>query len=144
MSDEATRANEGVRPLADLNVEGFASAGIVACAPDARLATVAWLMANNRVHAIVVVDDESAEPPVIADADVISAAASGHFDELRAIDIAGKSAISVSSDETLARAAELLAEHRASHLVVRDQRRAPIGILSTLDIARALGTRSGR
>ena len=130
-----------VRPLADATVDDFASRGIVSCQPDAPLDEVAWLMAHNRVHAVLVVDDEAAEPPVIADADVIAAVASGHFDQLRAVDIAGQHAISIRDDEELERAAELLAEHRASHLVVRDRQRTPVGILSTLDLAQAIGQR---
>ena len=46
--------------------------------------------------------------------------------------------MSILSDEDLGRAAQLLAEHRVSHLVVRDERRQPIGIVSTLDLAEAI------
>jgi CBS domain-containing protein len=127
------------RALADAVVEDYATAGIVSCRPDAPLEEVAFLMANNRVHAVVVIDDDAAEPPVIADADLISALASGRFDQLRAIDVAGKSAVSIGGDESLDRAAAVLAEQRVSHLVVRNRHRAPIGILSTLDLARAVG-----
>lgn len=129
-------------PLADQTVGDFASVGILSVAPDAPLAEVAGLMARNRVHAAVVADDEADEPPVIADADLIAAADSGHFDELSAGDIAATEAVSVRDDESLERAAQLLAEHGVSHLVVRDRRRMPIGILSTLDVARAMAHRS--
>lgn len=128
-------------PLAGRIVEDFASVGILACAPDAPLDEVAWLMAENRVHAVLVADNSGPEPPVIADADLIAAADSGRFDALRARDIAGTEAVSVRGDETLERAAQLLAEHQVSHLVVRDRRRVPVGILSTLDIARAISGR---
>jgi hypothetical protein len=56
-----------------------------------------------------VVDDQAPEPLVIADADIISAVASGHFDRLRAADVAGETAVGIASGETPARAAELLA-----------------------------------
>ncbi len=139
-STQEPRAQPG--PLSGRRVEEFASIGILSCAPDAPLAEVAWLMADNRVHAVLVADDTRPEPPVIADADLISAAGSGRFDELCARDIAGSEAVSVSDDETLERAAQLLAEHGVSHLVVRDRRRLPVGILSTLDVARAISGRS--
>jgi predicted transcriptional regulator len=128
-------------PLAERTVAEFASVGILSVAPDAPLAEVAWQMANNRVHAVVVSDERAADPPVIADADLIAAADSGHFDELGAGDIAATEAVDVSEDETLERAAQLLAEHGVSHLVVRGGRRTPVGILSTLDVARALARR---
>ena len=50
-------------------------------------------MAHNRVHAVVVADDEAPEPPVIADVDLVAAAASGRFDTMVARDIAGTEAL---------------------------------------------------
>jgi CBS domain-containing protein len=119
-------------------LEAFASSGILSCTPDAPLAEVAELMAVNQVHAIVVVDETDAEPPVISDQDLTAAAATGHFDELCARDIAGTEALSLPASETLARAAQLLSDHRVSHLIVRNERRDPIGVVSTLDIASAI------
>ena len=124
------------------NLEGclagdYASNGILACNGDAPLAEIAGLMARNNVHAIVVVDDRAAEPPVVSDQDLVDAMASGHFDELTASDVAGTEAVSIFVDEDLRRAAQLLAEHRVNHLVVRNARREPVGIISTLDLAEA-------
>jgi CBS domain-containing protein len=135
--DAPTKPN----PLAAAIVQGFASAGILSCEPDAPLEEVAWLMANNRVHAVVVVVDDAPELPVIGDADLVAAAASGHFHQLTAGDIAGTESVSVGRDEGLDRAAQLLADNGVTHLVVRDERRAPVGILSTHDVARALSGR---
>lgn len=126
--------------LADRAVNEVASIGILGVTPDAPLDEVAWLMANNRVHALIVADDAAAEPPVISDADLIAAADSGRFDELRASDVAGTEAVSVRDDDSLERAAQLLAEHGVSHLIVRDRRGLPIGVLSTLDVARAIAS----
>lgn len=95
-------------------------------------------MSNNRVHAVIVADDSVAEPPVIGDADLIAAAGSGHYQHLCARDIAATEAISIGGDEPLGRAAQLLAEHGISHIVVRDRARLPVCVLSTLDIAHAL------
>lgn len=137
MNREANAAS----PLADAKVEDYASIGILSCLPDAPLDEVAWLMAHNRVHAVVVADDEASEPPVIADVDLVAAAASGRFDTLVARDVAGTEAVSVRSDESLERAGQLLADHDVAHLIVRDDRRVPTGILSSLDIARAISGR---
>lgn len=116
----------------------FASIGVISCTPDAPVSEVAELMAVNTVHAIVVIDDQAPEPPVISDLDLISAVASDHFDQLRARDIAGKEAVSLTEDGTLAEAARLLSEHRVSHLIVRNEHRDPVGIVSTLDLAAAI------
>jgi predicted transcriptional regulator len=128
-------------PLAGSTVAEFATTGILSVQPDAPLEEVAWLMANNRVHAVAVVDDAAAEPPVIRDVDLVAATVSGHYQELRARDVAGTEAVSVRGDERLDRAAQLLARHGVTHLIIRDQRRVPSGILSTLDIARAIAGR---
>ena len=127
-------------PLAGRAVRDFATVGILACSPDAPLLEVASLMANNRVHAVLVVDDDRPEPPVIADADLVAAAATGHFDELCARDIAGTEAVSVREDDALEHAGQLMAEHGVAHLVVRDPQRMPVGIVSTLDVARAISS----
>ncbi|MBK5116597.1 MAG: CBS domain-containing protein [Thermoleophilia bacterium] len=127
-------------PLAGFGVNSFASDGIVSVPSDAPLDEVAQLMSNRGVHAVVVVDD-SREPPVISDVDLIAAAASGHFDRLSAGDIAGTESISIDRDETLNRAAQILTEHGVAHLIVRDERRVPVGVLSTLDLARAISGR---
>jgi CBS domain-containing protein len=129
---------EGTHPLAGGKVGEYASDTILACQPDASLHEVADLMANNRVHAVVVVDDAASEPPVITDHDLAAAAASGHFDDLYARDVSGGEAVSIAEDESLETAASLLAGRAVSHLVVRDGSGRPIGVLSILDLARAV------
>lgn len=126
--------------LSGRQVADFANVGILSCPAEAPLEEVACMMADNRVHALVV-DNESDDPPVISDLDLIAAAGSGQFDELCALDVAGTEAVSVSREDTLEHATQLLAEHGVAHLVVRDDRWRPIGILSTLDVARAISSR---
>ena len=134
----STANTKSVRARLEERLAGdYASNGILACKRDAPLAEVAGLMARNNVHAIVVVDDRAVEPPIVSDQDLMGAIASGHFDEMTAADIAGTEAVSIPHDEDLARAAQLLAENRVSHLVVRNARREPVGIVSTLDLAEA-------
>jgi CBS-domain-containing membrane protein len=121
-------------------VADFANVGILSCPAEAPLEEVASMMADNNVHALVVVDDTESSP-IISDNDLIAAAGSGHFDELCALDVAGTESVSVSRQDTLEHATQLLAEHGVAHLIVRDDRWRPIGILSTLDVARAISRR---
>ncbi len=137
MNSETT-SQEAAGRLDTHKVGEHASAGLISCSPHAPLDEIAALMAENRVHAVVVVDDRAVEPPVVSDLDLIAALASGHYDELRASDIAGTEGVSVFDDEGLGRAAQLLSEHRVSHLVVRNERREPVGVVSTLDLAEAI------
>jgi CBS domain-containing protein len=119
-------------------VASLKSTGILTVTPDAPLSEVAGLMSRNRVHAVMVADDTLPEPPVVSDLDLVGALTSGHFDELCARDVAGTEAVTVIETQNLLEAAQLLSDHRVSHLIVRDGRRVPVGIVSTWDVARAI------
>ena len=58
-------------------------------------------------------------------------------DERTANDIAGTELLTVEPDETLERAAQMMAEHEVNHVVVVSDQR-PIGVLSSLDVAASL------
>jgi CBS domain-containing protein len=109
--------------------------GIVSCPGDAPLGEVAALMSKHRVHAVAVTNGEGQRPVgVVSALDVVAAIASGA--EPTARQAAATESISVSSRESLFRAAQLMAEHGVSHLVVLDSASGyPVGVLSTLDIA---------
>jgi CBS domain-containing protein len=127
-----------VDPLAGATVDQFARRGIVTCSPEADLREVAWAMANNSVHAVFVADERALSPPVILDGDLVAAVASGRFDHLRAADIASAEAPSVFIGDRLQGAVTLMTERRVDHLVVRDEQQTPVGVISTLDVARAI------
>jgi len=120
------------------------TAGIVSCPPATSLRAVARLMAEHRIHAVVVFDygdedDESVELwGVVSDLDVAAAAWSGVEGRT-----AGESSVAplvtVRSDDVLRHAAQLMAENGVSHLPVIDAVSGrPVGMVSTLDVARAL------
>jgi CBS domain-containing protein len=70
---------------------------------------------------------------VVADVDLLGAA-DGDLDTLTAGETAGTELPTVTPDETLSRAAQLMAEHGVSHLIVVEDGRA-VGVVSTLDVA---------
>ena len=118
--------------------------GLISCAPETPLRNVARLMARYSVHAIFVFDfgredDETVELwGLVSDLDIV-AAARGDIDERTARDSAVTPLVSVTSDMPLELAARLMAEHGVSHLAVLDpSSRRPVGVLSTLDVARTL------
>lgn len=101
-------------------------------------------MARERVHAIYVFDygeedDETVQLwGLVSDLDLV-AAGRGDIDELTARDASVTPLVSARSDESLSRAVQLLTENGVSHLAVIDPyTRRPVGVLSTLDIARVL------
>lgn len=131
-----------------LTVADVMTTGIIHCTPETPLCAVASLMAENRVHAVFVFDygledDETVELwGLVTDLDLV--AALPVIDERTAGDTAVTPLLTVSLDERLGRAAQLISESGNTHLCVVDSRTGrPTGVLSTLDVARAVGRRVG-
>ena len=122
-------------PLDHIRVHDAMHHGILGCAPDAPLGEVAGIMARHHVHAVAIANGEGGPPAgVVSDLDVVAAIAAG--EEPTAVAVRCDRGPMVSSDERLERAAQLMAEHGVSHLVVVDAAGGhPIGVLSTLDLA---------
>ncbi len=115
--------------------------GVLTCARASSLEDVARLMAERRVHCVVVTDEADAESlwGVVSDLDLVAAACVRELDEQSAGPTAATAALIVTPGETLQRAAQLMTEHGTAHLVVVDPATShPVGVLSTLDIAAAL------
>jgi len=122
------------------------SRGVIRCSPDTALRDVAHLMAARNVHAVFVYDfgDEPDDAPelvgVVSDLDLMAAVRDG-VDERTAGDSAITPVVTVMSADRLEDAARLMAVHGVSHLVVFEPGSdRPMGVLSTLDVARAVST----
>jgi CBS domain-containing protein len=131
-------------PLERLTVADAMTAGVIRCAAETRLTAVARLMATHAVHAVFVFDygDESDEDVqlwgIVSDLDLAAAAAGGVVSRT-ARESSVTPLVTVESDESLQRAAELMAQRGVSHLAVLDPATGrPAGVLSTLDIARVI------
>jgi CBS domain-containing protein len=119
---------------------------LITCPVETRLRDVARMMATYRIHAVVVFGGSPDSPlgtelwGVVSDLDLVRLARVEDFDEHTAGTVAATPVVVVSPDDVLAQAVQLMDEHEVTHLVVVDRRSArPIGVLSTLDVARALG-----
>jgi crotonyl-CoA carboxylase/reductase len=114
--------------------------GIVACAPDTPLPEVASLMSDHRIHCVVV-GGLSAHGTrlvwgVVSDLDLARAFAAG--EETTAGQVAATEPVTATPSDSLADVARVMGEHDVAHLVVIDEKDAePIGVVSTLDVARA-------
>ena len=140
----ATRTQSDTE-LQKLRVVDAMHPGVIACPFETSLQTVARMMATYRVHAVVVLAHEGDEIPgsaiwgVVSDTDLLRAARAPDFDAQTANELAATPALTVASSESLERAVQLMVEHELSHLIVVERRSGrPIGVLSTLDVARAL------
>jgi CBS domain-containing protein len=102
------------------------------------------MMTTYGVHAIFVFEhaDEDDEAPqlwaVVSDLDLV-AATGLDLDTLTAGAAAVTPLVSVAADRSIAEAGSLMAQYGIAHLAVTDPEfDRPIGVISTLDIARAV------
>jgi CBS domain-containing protein len=116
--------------------------GVVSCTPETSLRVVAQIMAQRHIHSVVVTGHGGSETErgwgVISDVDLLRAS-SGDLDTLTAGEVAGTELPTVAAEESLPRAAQLMAEHEVTHLiVVGNGAEQAVGVISSLDIAGTL------
>jgi CBS domain-containing protein len=110
--------------------------GVLTCASGDSLRDVAAIMANHRVHAVVITTDGAQRPlGVVSDLDVVAALAADA--DCTAAQAGATEPLTVRGDEPLQAAAQLMNEHAVSHLVVLAAEGYPLGVLSSLDLAAA-------
>ncbi len=118
---------------------------IIGCPPQTPLREVASLMAEHNVHCVVV--DGLARAPhnterliwgLVSDVDLMRAEGAGRLED-EAGEIAATEIVTVNPSEDIQRAAQVMGEHDCSHLIVTDRDSGrPIGVVSSIDVARAL------
>ena len=109
--------------------------GIVTCPPTADLREVAALLAEHVVHcAVVAGDPDRTLWGIVSDLDLMRGL--GSPVPLVAGNLAALDVVTVTPQDELRHAAQLMAEHDAAHLIVVEDG-TPVGVLSTLDVARA-------
>lgn len=139
-------AQSSVLVLDGVPVKDAMSRGVLSCSLETSLTTVAEMMAAHRVHCVVgfgdITEDDTRLWGVVSDLDLVAAAAASSLEGRTAGGCATTEVVTVAPHERLRRAAQLMSEHRVSHLLVADpDSDRPIGVISTLDIADALAGR---
>jgi crotonyl-CoA carboxylase/reductase len=131
MSEQRTRTP----PLTHVRVRDCMHPGILTCATDDSLRHVAAVMAQRRVHAVVMTSRAGERPVgILSDLDVVAAVAADT--KCTASEAADTQTVTVSADAPLLSAARMMNQHGVSHLVVVEGASGyPVGVLSSLDIA---------
>jgi CBS domain-containing protein len=129
--------------LAGVRVEAVMSRRLLRCPPEATVREVASLMARESIHCVVVEDLMAEEGGVrgwgmISDLD-LATVAPGDVDRLTAAEIAATEPVMTRLGDSLERVARLMSDHQVTHvLVTGGEPPTPRGVVSTLDLARAL------
>jgi CBS domain-containing protein len=146
MSAQPSPTSGTIERLARTSVRAAMQLGLFTCSPDDPLESVACTMAEQPIHCVVVAGigrrSHSGEPlawGLVSDLDLMAAFNAGAADAT-AGEIAGSDIVTVSPRDSLAVAVRLMTEHETAHLVVvSPDTGRPVGMLSTLDVARAAG-----
>lgn len=120
--------------------------GLVTCDVHSPLSAVARMMAANRIHCVVVRNEAASwtEAPgaglwgVVSDLDLVRILVTEGVLGRTAGQSATTPALVVNGHDSIRKAAELMAERKLTHLVVVDHAAKPVGVVSTLDVARAI------
>lgn len=135
-----------MRPHGDLArtaVDAVMSRRVLGCAPDSSARQVAQLMTAEGIHCAVVeglLEEEGGLRGfgVISSLD-LATVAPGALDELTAAEIAASEPVMVEATDSLEEAVTRMVDHRVTHLIVVDgDPPRPVGVISTLDVARAV------
>ena len=128
-------------PLSATTVADAMHRGVITCAPESGLATVAATMTANVVHAAVLLAPDHDRAVAITDLDVIRAALRGGARDTAA-EIARESMATVVSSAPLEEAVVLMARREDAHVLVSEPGAEwPAGVLSSLDVMAALAGR---
>src|SRR6266545_2397295 len=117
--------------FSDATVHDAMRVGVITCRPETKLTDVARMMVGYDVHSIVVadVDSERGLWGIVTSLDLARAA--DDLSSATAREVATTNLITVRSNEPLRRAAELMAEHGVTHLIVlQPDSDDPIGVIS--------------
>jgi CBS domain-containing protein len=131
--------------LDGLSVADAMHPGLISCPPDTPLRAAARMMATYRVHAVLVTAHAHAALPdvadwgIVTDTDLLRAAADVIVDEQAVRTIGAAPSATLAPHDSLVHAAETMMAGGLAHVIVVDpESERPVGILSTLDVARAL------
>ena len=133
------------RNLAGTTVRDAMQLGLFECTPDTGVATIARTMAERSIHCVVVAGIDRRGPRgehltwgIVSDLDLMRGLRPG-LEDTTAGELAATDIVVVEPTDTLEHAAQLMAEHDNAHLVVASPETGrPVGMLSTLDVARAV------
>lgn len=114
--------------------------GIISCTPDDTVGTVAKVMVDKEIHAVVVMDEQGQAVGVVSQTDMVLARQGRTPDEARAMQaraIMTPGCATCDADMLLSDAVSLMTGRRMHRLVVTENDR-PVGVISMTDVVRKI------
>jgi CBS domain-containing protein len=109
------------------------------CPMDATIVDVARLMAEKDIGFVPIVDGEGRAVGTVTDRDIVVRAVAKGLDlktaKLR--DFGGNEVIYVKPQDDISRARELMQKHKVQRILVCDEQKKPVGVISLQDLAKA-------
>lgn len=125
-------------PLSGVTVLDAMHPGVVTCLPDDGLATLAAIMVTHGIHAVALASLDRVAPLIVTDLELVRAALERA--DARAAEIAREPVASLPADAPLDQAVTMMAERYVAHLLATEPGSgAPVGIVSSFDVAAVLG-----
>ena len=123
----------------DAKVRDAMRVGVITCRPETKLSDVARMMVGYDVHSVVVADVEPERGlwGIVTSLDLARVA--GDLDSVTAREAATTDLATIRSNEPLRLAAEIMADHGITHLIVlQPDSDDPVGVVSARGLAGAL------
>ncbi len=129
-----TIADDGTR------VRDLMHRGIISCTPDDTVGTVAKIMVDKEIHAVVVMDEQGMAVGVVSQTDMVLARQGRTPDQARSMlarEVMTPGCATCDADMLLSDAVSLLTARRMHRLVVTEKDQ-PVGVLSMTDVVRKI------
>ncbi len=114
--------------------------GIISCTPTDTVGTVAKIMVNKEIHAVVVMDEQGKAIGVVSQTDMVLARQGRTPDEarsMRAKDVMTPGCATCDAEMLLSDAVSLMTGRRMHRLVVTEKDQ-PVGVISMTDVVRKI------
>jgi len=126
-------ADKSRRGLEDIRAEEVMSKGLITVKATAPVAEAAKTMIDENVSSLVVKDDQV--QGIVTKSDIVMYLAALATTDYTVRDFMTANPITMNASQPTFLAAELMSEHRISRVVVVDQERCPIGVITLTDLA---------
>ncbi len=124
---------------ASASIQSVMSRATITCRPEADLEALMSAMTTNHIGCIPIVDASNRPVGIVTKLDLIECRNAG---PKTARDVMMPCAMTLTTTDTVSRAAKLMSAEGFHHVLVVDAERTLVGVVSTLDITRWLASSS--